>query len=127
MLKETKPMIAGIYLAAGKSSRMGSNKLNLPLVDMPLGSFALRSALYSSLDQIFVVTREEDSLEWISPFLISNEKLLSVRCMNASQGQAESLKTGIKAALEMDVDAVIIFLADQPLLSIQMIETIVNH
>ena len=45
--------VVGIYLAAGKSQRMGTpNKLALPVGKMSLGSLALETALKSSLDKV---------------------------------------------------------------------------
>ncbi|WP_376768611.1 NTP transferase domain-containing protein [Paenibacillus foliorum] len=41
--------IFGIYLAAGQSSRMGSDKLRLPVGPMNLGNYALAAALNSRL------------------------------------------------------------------------------
>ena len=44
--------IAGVYLAAGSSSRMGSNKLQLPVGTKTLGSLAVQTALQTSLHRI---------------------------------------------------------------------------
>ena len=51
--------IAGIYLAAGNSSRMGSNKLALPVGTMTVGSLALETALKSSLDKVYIITKDD--------------------------------------------------------------------
>ncbi|WP_267897395.1 NTP transferase domain-containing protein [Peribacillus glennii] len=59
--------IIGIYLAAGESKRMGLDKRSLPLNQIPLGSVALKQALYSKLHHIVVVMRNEDSSDWLLP------------------------------------------------------------
>ena len=50
--------ITGVYLAAGSSSRMGSNKLALPVGTKTLGSLAVQTALKTPLDQIYIITKE---------------------------------------------------------------------
>lgn len=47
---------AAIYLAAGTSRRMGTDKRSLVLNGVSLGSMALKNALLSKLDHIFVIT-----------------------------------------------------------------------
>lgn len=61
--------IVAVYLAAGASKRMGSNKLLLPLGNGCLGSKALRTAVCSKVNHTIVVTKKGDSLEWIDPIL----------------------------------------------------------
>ncbi len=48
-------MIAGIVLAAGMSSRMGRNKLLLPLGGRPLGAYALCAMTGSCVDEVICV------------------------------------------------------------------------
>lgn len=122
-------MIIGIYLAAGDSIRMGSPKLALPLDNQRIGSIALETAIASNLDKIIVVTKEADSLLWLpSQFFLKTiqTKWLQVRCKNSAKGQAESLKCGLKAAQKMHAKAVMIVLADQPLLRKEIIDEIVT-
>lgn len=60
------PYLIGVFLAAGKSRRMGQNKLALPLKGENIGSLSLKTALSSRLDHVLVVERTEHaSLEWI--------------------------------------------------------------
>lgn len=122
--------IFGIYLAAGKSSRMGFNKLLLPLGNMSLGSLALHTALMSQLDRILVITKEEDPLDWIDPSLLVHslrEKWYSIPCAIASQGQAYSLRCGLQEAQKGKAEAVMILLADQPFISCEMINELIFH
>ncbi|WP_339145926.1 MULTISPECIES: NTP transferase domain-containing protein [unclassified Sutcliffiella] len=122
-------MIFGIYLAAGQSKRMGCPKLSLPLGDRPLGSIALETAISSSLDSIVVVTNEHDSLSWLpSYFFLEHFKKnwIHTRCKESAQGQAESLKCGLKTAQKMQAEAVMIILADQPFVTREIIDHIIS-
>jgi molybdenum cofactor cytidylyltransferase len=126
----TKRRIVGIYLAAGKSSRMGTNKLMLPLKEERLGSVALKKALYSNLHHVVIVTRESDTLDWIAPELFASpliEKWSSVACPQSSYGQAYSLKYGLKQAKRLHAEAVIVLLADQPFITERMINQLIFY
>ncbi len=52
-------MIAGIVLAAGRSSRLGRPKQLLPVHGEPLIRHTLRRVLASSLDQVILVVGHE--------------------------------------------------------------------
>ncbi|GER73584.1 nucleotidyltransferase family protein [Weizmannia acidilactici] len=116
--------IIGIYLAAGKSSRMGENKLCLPLKGKPAGSLALQTAVSSKLDDTLVIVKEAGKNTWFSPELLGNQKKWSlVYCSDAEKGMSHSLKCGVQRAAEMDAEAVVVMLADQPFIRTGMI----NH
>jgi len=114
----------GIYLAAGSSSRMGRNKLALPLFNTTLGSVALKVALQSNLDEVLIVKRAEDRLEWVDSSC--EVQFQSVTCCDAHLGQAHSIVTGIKAAVTRGADAVMIMLADQPFLRMHHLNTMME-
>ncbi|MFK9090448.1 NTP transferase domain-containing protein [Bacillus salipaludis] len=117
--------LVGVYLAAGKSSRMGRNKLNLPLGIHCLGSIALRAALESKLEITFAVTRKGDSLHWVAPFS-QKRGLRIIECEEADSGQSESLKTGVKAAVELGAAGVVVLLADQPFVTTEVINKLID-
>lgn len=117
--------VVGIYLAAGKSQRMGTNKLELPVGKMSLGSLALETALKSSLDKVIVITREDDDGSWIPTEMRENSKVTIVRCSTADDGQSESLRFGIREAQADGADAVMVLLADQPFITVLMINEII--
>ncbi|MFC5603368.1 NTP transferase domain-containing protein [Sporosarcina koreensis] len=119
--------IIGIYLAAGKSRRMGQNKLALPVGKMALGSLALDTAVQSKLDVICVVTNADDELSWMPDQLKSHEKCKIITCPDADEGQSASLRCGIEYAAESGASAIVVLLADQPFLTIRMIDEMVSR
>ncbi|MCP3028434.1 NTP transferase domain-containing protein [Halobacillus sp. A5] len=120
--------IVGVMLAAGESSRMGRNKLALPFNSTTIGCSSLRTALDSELDHVIVVTRKEDDLVWIDRSLLLLSPAWSrIKCDHAQKGQASSLKCGIKAAEDRNADAVVVLLADQPLLHSKMINKLISR
>ncbi|BEV40902.1 NTP transferase domain-containing protein [Bacillus stercoris] len=120
---------AAIYLAAGTSRRMGTDKRSLFLNGASLGSMALQNALLSKLDHIFVITRKGDSLHWLSAFFFlypMSNKWSQVECEQAGKGQGHSIQCGLKRAVEYEADAVIILLADQPFVTTDIINTLID-
>ncbi|EKN64562.1 NTP transferase domain-containing protein [Schinkia azotoformans] len=117
--------IVGIYLAAGRGSRMGQNKLVLPLGNHPLGSYALRTALHSELDHIIVVFPDEEwTLKALKPYF--TEKITAIQCPNSHLGLSYSLNFGIQSSHTTDVAGVVILLADQPFIHFEMINSLIN-
>lgn len=121
--------IVGIYLAAGQSTRMGSNKLRLPLGPMNLGNYALAAALGSELDYVAIISNDAtadwiDSTFYHEPF---HRKWSVFHCSEAYFGQAHSIRYGVQAARAMDAEAVMILLADQPFITKGMINELLFH
>lgn len=114
--------IAGIYLAGGNSRRMGTSKLALPVGTMTLGSLGLETILQSSLKTVYVIVQESDDIRWIPDHLQKNPKCMIIHCTDAQYGQSETLKCGIHQVLQNQIDAALIFLADQPFITVQLIE-----
>jgi molybdenum cofactor cytidylyltransferase len=119
--------VVGIYMAAGKSQRMGTpNKLALPVGKMSLGSLALDTALNSTLSKVFIIIRDEDDASWIAPDMLSNPKAVIVKCSTAHLGQAESLRAGIEKAENEKADAAMVILADQPFITVLMLDEMID-
>ncbi|WP_042347941.1 nucleotidyltransferase family protein [Bacillus massiliigorillae] len=117
--------LVGIYLAAGKSSRMGRAKLNLPVGNQYLGSMAFHAALESKLSTIIVVTRKGESLQWLTPFL-NKKGWICLECSQVDRGQSASLKAGVRLAEEIGAAGVVVLLADQPFVTSGMINRLVD-
>ena len=91
--------VVGIYLAAGDSRRMGTNKLLLDMGGIPLGSLALQAALESTIHQVLVITKRDDGLSWIAPHLFTSKyrkKWTPVQLKKSNQGQAYSIIMRLK-------------------------------
>jgi molybdenum cofactor cytidylyltransferase len=115
--------IIGVYLAAGQSTRMGSDKLRLPLGPMSLGNYALTAALNSWLDYVCVISNDVVA-DWVDSTFYQDpikRKWSVIYCPLARLGQAYSLRCGVQAAISMETKAVMILLADQPLITTEMI------
>ncbi|TCZ81104.1 nucleotidyltransferase family protein [Paenibacillus albiflavus] len=121
-MRENK--IVGIYLAAGQSTRMGSDKLGLPIGPMNLGNYALTAALNSRLDYVCIIAKDI-APSWIDSSIFHQNSFKSkwsiTCCPEAQLGQAYSLRCGIQAAIAMEAKAAMILLADQPFITTEMI------
>lgn len=107
----TKPRIGAIVLAAGKSTRMGSNKLLAELNGKPLLVQTVAQIKASGVDEIVVVTGHqraqiEGALTGIEVRLVHNPAY--------ADGLASSIKAGINTV--QNVDAAFICLGDMPLI-----------
>ncbi|GAB6006602.1 xanthine dehydrogenase accessory protein PucB [Geobacillus vulcani] len=116
--------IAGIYLAAGQSRRMGTDKRALPWGDGTLGAAGLQAALHSCLALVIVIVPPTDSLDWLPSALQSHEKCRIVRCLEHRQGQSRSLACGLHHALAEQAEAAAVLLADQPFLTSETINAL---
>ena len=102
--------IAGVVLAAGRSARMGENKLLLRVDGEPLVRRAVRIAAEAGLEPVLVVVgHEADRI---------GEALAGLRCTivpnpRHALGQSTSLEAGI-AAVPADAGAAVVLLADMP-------------
>lgn len=107
------PRVAAIVLAAGKSSRMGANKLLAEIGGTPLVARTVSAVKASPVDTVIVVTGRdaEEVAHAVEP--------LGVRTVHNAQyteGLATSLKAGL-AALPPETDAAVICLGDMPRVS----------
>lgn len=104
-------MIVAIVLAAGASTRMGRQKLTLPLGDgRPLVRVAVERVLEAGLDDVVVVTGRD------SEAVGSALRSLAVRMTHNpryAEGQSTSLRVGLDA-LAPGTEAVVVALGDQP-------------
>jgi len=106
--------IRGILLAAGYSTRFGSNKLLQALpagatrAGMPIAVAAAHHLLDVLPDSLAVVRPRAQKLG----ALLRNAGCNTVLCRNASEGMGTSLAAGIRAA--PDADGWVVALADMP-------------
>jgi molybdenum cofactor cytidylyltransferase len=115
--------IAGIILGAGLSSRMGEFKLLLPWKDdKPIIWHLVETLKSLPLEPLILVTghraQELDTL--------FADKIQLVHNPDYAEGEIlSSLKTGLRA-LPADVDAILVFLGDMPLISSKTIQTLID-
>ncbi|MEP6690315.1 MAG: nucleotidyltransferase family protein [Gemmatimonadaceae bacterium] len=122
MSDRSEPGVAAIVLAAGASTRFGSQKLLALLDGAPLVRWAAIAAAHSLAADVVVVlapgaTELSDALEG-----------LPVRCVVAADsrsGMSASLRAGLDA-LEPGIGAAVIILGDQPMVSVAAIDALIG-
>jgi molybdenum cofactor cytidylyltransferase len=115
--------VAGVVLAGGSSTRMGENKLLFDLDGESVVRRVVRQAVAAGLDPVIVVLgheaelirRELDGLDSTCRTVVNPDY---------ERGINSSLKSGI-AALPATSAAVVVMLADMPLVTTEMIATLV--
>jgi molybdenum cofactor cytidylyltransferase len=127
MMSEAKtPLVSAILLAAGKSERMGQNKLLLPFGGRTVIQRTLDSLLASRAGEVIVVLGNKAQEINTS---IGNRRALSVLNPNFAKGMSTSLITGL-GMVNQQAKFIIVALGDQPLITTkvynQLIETALN-
>jgi molybdenum cofactor cytidylyltransferase len=112
---EPKPkqaaQIAAVVLAAGKSTRMGSNKLLKPVSGKPMIRQTVETVLQSRASPVVIVTGHDagplrEALKGLNVVFVDNPQF--------AQGLSTSLAAGV-ASLPATVDGVLMVLGDMPL------------
>jgi len=110
--------VAAVVLAAGRSTRMGSNKLLAEISGKPLLRLVAEAALASRASPVIVVTghereRAEAALAGLPVHFIHNPDFAA--------GLGTSLRTGI-AAVPAEADGAIVLLGDMPQVDAALID-----
>lgn len=113
-------MIATIILAAGKSRRMGQPKLLIEYQGKSLLKIAVDKALQVSDISYLVVGANKQYLN-----LIKDTDVVVIDNPDWNEGLASSLRLGI-AALDKNIEAVLIILPDQPLVEIKHLKKLIE-
>ncbi|MEO8438282.1 MAG: NTP transferase domain-containing protein [Chloroflexota bacterium] len=111
---------AGLVLAAGAGSRFGGGKLLATVGGRPVLQHVLDALAEAGLTEVVVVLGEdagrlETAIDWHGARRVINA--------DPARGLASSLADGF-AALESDPDAVLVALGDQPLVSAEVIRSL---
>ena len=125
-------MVSAVVLAAGMSTRMGRNKLLLTFRDKPLVVHAVGTLLASKVGEIIVVLGHESEKVWDrvedNQGQASNEghrpRVRLVENPDYREGLSTSVRTGVQA-VSPEADAIMIYLADQPLLEPDDVDRII--
>jgi molybdenum cofactor cytidylyltransferase len=115
--------VAGIVLAAGGSTRMGTNKLLLQLDGTSVLRRAVTRTLDAGLDPVFVVLGHEGER---SRELLQGLAVEAVVNPDYGEGMNASLAAGVRA-LPPDAAAAVVVLADMPFVTSVMIATLVER
>ena len=115
------PRIAAVVLAAGLSSRMGSNKLLAEWRGKPLVRWTVESALESEARPVIVVTGHESAkieaaLKGLDVKIVHN--------LHYAAGFSASLKAGIRA-VPGNCDGAIVLLGDMPEIAASLIDRMI--
>ena len=119
---ETKK-VAGVILAAGRSSRFGEAKQVLPWRNENLVNTVVETALLAGLEPVVVVLGANAAI--IGNTLDESQVIVVVN-HGWEQGQSTSLKSGM-AAIPEAVDGVLFLLSDQPQLSVNFVSSVVEE
>jgi molybdenum cofactor cytidylyltransferase len=115
------PRIAAIILAAGLSSRMGSNKLLAEWGGTPLVRLVAQAALKSQARPVLIVTgheaaKVEAALEGLDVAFVRNPAY--------AEGLSASLKAGVRALPET-ADGALVLLGDMPEIDAKLIDRMI--
>jgi molybdenum cofactor cytidylyltransferase len=105
-----RPRVAGIIMAAGRSSRMGTNKLLMDDNGKPIVARVAEQALAADLAELIVVTGHQEAEVRAA---LAGQNVRFIPCPDYADGMSASLRCGLKA-LGADVDAALVLLGDMP-------------
>lgn len=112
--------VAGIVLAAGRSTRLGRPKQLLDLGGRPLLRRTLDNALASSLDQVLLVLgHRADEIA----AALGDHPARAIVNPEYAEGQATSVVAGV-AALPSDIVGAMLLLGDQPGITPEIIDAL---
>ena len=116
-------VVGSVLLAAGRGERMGGRpKALLELGGVPLIRRQLIALSGAGIDEVVVVLGHYSDL--IEP-LVQDFPVTLVRNLDPDAGQVSSLRAGL-AALSAKIDAVVVALADQPLIGQADIQEVIG-
>lgn len=122
--KQQKPCCSAVVVAAGSSTRMGMDKLMLPLGDIPVIVHTLRAVQAApSVGEIVLVTRE-DLLVPMSQLCQDYAISKVTKVVRGGDSRTQSVRLG---TLEVSRDAQVIAIHDgaRPFVSVDVIERVV--
>jgi molybdenum cofactor cytidylyltransferase len=120
----SNPRITAILLAAGESRRMGYPK---PLLRIDGESFVSRTialALGCASRVVIVLGAHANR---IRPAIAAGAGIVIIENPNFAMGQLSSLKVGLAEAIDRGADAIIVHLADHPLVSPSTFRALVDE
>ncbi|MBN9658580.1 MAG: nucleotidyltransferase family protein [Acidobacteria bacterium] len=115
--------VTAILLAAGNASRMGAPKQQLDYGGKPLLRHAAETALASQCNTVIVVLGANAGelaplLDGLAVTVVVNPRW--------SEGMGTSIHTGVQAAAQGGAEAVLLTLADQPLVTADFLDQLID-
>jgi CTP:molybdopterin cytidylyltransferase MocA len=117
-----EPFISAVVLAAGASTRMGRPKLAIPVHGTPMIRRAAQAALASRCREVIVVLGSDADV--YRPLLDGLEVRIVLN-PDPGEGMGSSIRTGV-AAVSPDAQGVVIMLADQPMVTAEAIDRLLD-
>lgn len=121
-MRDRSVMISGVLLAAGESRRMGRFKQLLPLAGKTFVEHCVDNLLASEVDEVIVVTGHRDREVQDA---LRNRPVRFAFNPDYGSGMSSSIKCGLEAIGE-GVRAMLVALADQPLINSRVINQVVE-
>jgi molybdenum cofactor cytidylyltransferase len=115
--------VGAVVLAAGRATRMGGQKLLLPLAGRPLVQWAVDAALGSKATETIVVVGHE--AERLAEVLEDRPVRVVVNGRYA-EGLSTSLQAGVQA-MSPDCDALVFLLGDQPFADSALVDLLIDR
>ncbi len=116
------PFVAAVILAAGASTRMGRPKLALPVRGTPMIRRAVETALASRCREVIVVL---GTYADVYRPLLDGLAVRIVHNPDPAEGMGSSIRLGVEA-VSPDARGVVILLADQPLVTPEVIDRLIE-
>ncbi len=116
-----RPKLAAIVLAAGRSTRMGSNKLLAEYGGKPLVRHVVETAIACGAEPVLVVVGHEADAVAIA---LGGLDITLVRNPDYADGLSTSLRAGI-AAMPQGHDGAVVLLGDMPKVSSTLVRRLI--
>jgi molybdenum cofactor cytidylyltransferase len=123
------PEFAVIVLAAGESSRMGSPKQLLEFRGKPLIRHAVETALASGCTAVVVVLGAHAAVvrAALDGVAAGSKIMCFVGNPRWAEGMGSSIQAGLAEAVALGVEGVVLALADQPMVTPEMLDWLVGE
>ena len=116
-----RPRVAALVMAAGRSSRMGANKLLMEDHGRSIVARVVEQALAADPAEVIVITGHQEPEVRAA---LTGLPVRFVACPDYTDGMSASLRCGIKA-LPDDIDATLVLLGDMPRVGVSLLRRMV--
>ena len=126
-MRRVQEKIAGLLLAAGPSTRMGTSKQLLQICGETLLERIINEALKSELDKVaLILGHQAEEIRKAVGHILSHEKLVVIENPQYRRGISTSIVAGL-SDIEGKYDHVMILLADMPHINARLINLLCHR